>query len=211
SLRGGWFWRRRRLLVFLFLTVVPFFLSVVVLRFLADFRPARPARSQLPVLIHNHHRVGTCANVGVDTFLHARTSSQLNIASRRDVSGLVGAADRARWRSAIRIGTIAHDRDVSVGNRFFQSLVFTFRNVNGQFLGLQGKARIGDLHVAAENAHALIRIKERVVGRDFSRNRTTRLRAFHSAEQRVRVVGRRLFLRLCLFFFLCRGSRWRVW
>ena len=92
------------------------------------------------------------------------------------VGRFIGTADRARWRSAIRIGPVAHDGHVSFRDRFLQSLVLPFGDVNGQFVRLQIESRIGHFHVAAEDADVLVRIKERVIRINLRRDRLVRLR-----------------------------------
>ena len=120
--------------------------------------------------------------MSVHAFLDTRRSAKFDIASGGDIGGLFGSADRARRRAAIRIGSVAHDGDISFSDCFVQALILSFRDVNRQSLGLQSESRIADFHMTAENADIFVRIKKRVVGENLSRHRFVALRSFHSGE-----------------------------
>jgi len=162
-------------------------------------------RRQLPILIYDHDRLRARGDVRVHAFLHARRPAQLDIARRGNISRLVRTADRACRRASIWVRAVAHDRDISLGNRFFQSLILAFRDVDGQFFGLQSKARIGHFHVTAEDADVFIGIKERVIRVNLSRDRAVGWRALNSTEQGICFVRRLFFF---FFLLLCAGRRW---
>src|SRR5437588_3848116 len=194
----GWFRRWRRFtLIFLF--------ALARCRLLANLSAARAVCDQLSVLIHDHNCLWACGDVCIGAFLDPWRSAQLDIAGGSNISRLIRPANRAGGRASVWVRSIPDDRDVSLRDGFFQSLIFTFRDVNGQFFGLQSKARIGHFHVTAKNADVLVGIKEGVIRINLCCDGTIRWRALDPAEQRIRLVSRR-FRRFLLFL---RGGSWR--
>src|SRR5205807_2955886 len=98
----------------------------------------------------------------------------------------------------------AHYLYILIGDGFFQSLIFSFCDVNGKFYGLQRKAVIGHFHVTAENTNVFIGIKKSVVGINLSCDRTVRWRTLNSTDQWICFVRRLFFFS---FVFLRHGRR----
>jgi len=85
---------------------------------------------KVSILINNHHGLGAGGDVHVWSLLNFWHPGQLDTPIPCCVNGVFGATNGVCRRPAIRIGPVADQANVSLGNRFLQSLVFALMQIH---------------------------------------------------------------------------------
>src|SRR5262249_2795364 len=167
--RDGLSWRR---LGFGLLGFAFVFLRLFFLWLLDNFGTTGPVCLQLTVLTDYHDRIRAGRHVQVWSLLHPGRSYQFNLASSGCIGGLIGSTNSTGRSATVCGGPVANETNISFGDRFLQTLVFSLCNEHCQFVRLKIETRIDYLHAATKDADVLGRIKKSLIGVNFRRRRS---------------------------------------